>query len=84
MRGQTKNISSRVDGEVGSENIANKFASVYSDLYSRDTLGEEFEKLSEKINKLVNDDSIHDVHRVNETIVQKAIQQMKPGKRDAL
>ena len=34
-RGKSKNISSRIDDQVGAKNIANKFASIYDKLYNQ-------------------------------------------------
>ena len=49
FRGQAKMCSSTIDGIVGSDNIANHFANIYSDLYSKVKPNKEFEKLSENI-----------------------------------
>ena len=49
-RGKTKTVSSQMDDHVCSQNIANMFADVCGDLYSRDSLGPEFEALNEQIN----------------------------------
>ena len=34
FRGKSSNCSSRIDGEVGSTDIANRFADIYSQLYN--------------------------------------------------
>ena len=49
FRGRSKVCSSTIDGEVGSENIAEHFANVYSEFYSRMKVDDKFEELSEKI-----------------------------------
>ena len=43
FRGNSKTVSSSIDGEVGSQNISEHFAAIYQDLYSKHLLGEEFE-----------------------------------------
>jgi hypothetical protein len=40
-RGVSSTVSSRIDDEVGAANIANHFATIYSELYNRVELGGE-------------------------------------------
>ena len=47
FRGKTRNCSSRIDNEVGAKNIANHFANIYSELYSRHEHGPEFEQMED-------------------------------------
>ena len=84
FRGKSKVCSSTIDGEVGSENIAEHFANIYSELYSRVKLDDEFEKLAEEINGKVGPDSMFDVEQVNDNLVKEALKKMKAGKSDAL
>ena len=57
-RGKSSNCSSRIDDQVGSKNIANHFANIYSQLYSRHQHGEDFENMVNKINSDVKEDSL--------------------------
>ena len=50
FRGIRKTVSSRIDDIVGSEHIANHFASKYSSLCNKCEHGEAFDELSETIN----------------------------------
>ena len=84
FRGKTKTCSSTIDGHVGSQNIAEHFATVYSNLYSKDELGDEFEDMCTTINEQVGPGSIHDVNLVTVEIVKEAMSHMKDGKKDAL
>ena len=58
FRGKSKNISSRIDDEVGSKNIANRFAGLYSQLYNTHGQAEELEHLSGLINAGVDQNSL--------------------------
>ena len=49
-RGSVATCSSRIDDEVGSANISNYFAGIYSDLYRKVELGHQFEELCMEIN----------------------------------
>ena len=81
-RGQTKMCSSTIDGTVGSENIAEHFANIYSELYSKVELDDDFDKLSDDIKAKITDTS--DISRVNESVVREALKKMKAGKSDTL
>ena len=84
FRGKVKNCSSRIDDQVGSQNIANHFAEIYSQLYSRHQHDSRFEEMADSINKAVNDHSITEVERITPALVRKALKQMKNGKSDAI
>ena len=49
FRGKSRLCSSTIDGVVGSMNIAEHFAGIYSVLYSNVKLDDEFEQLSDEI-----------------------------------
>ena len=84
FRGKTRNCSSKIDAEVGAQNIANHFANIYSELYSRHEHGTEFQKLQGEINSSVAEQSIIDANRITEDVVKAALKSMRSGKRDAI
>ena len=59
FRGTTRTVSSVIDGETGAKNIANKFANIYSDLYSKVEYGEKLDTLREEINNEIENVSVH-------------------------
>ena len=65
-------ISNCIDGEVGAQNIADHFQEIYENLYSQHTLGEDFEKVQDDINK------------VNTQSVKDALNKMKAMKSDSV
>ena len=69
---------------VGSRNIAEHFATIYSELYSKVDLDENFENLSDEINSRVDQMSMGDVDRINDNLVREALKKMKAGKSDSL
>jgi hypothetical protein len=52
-RGTGASCSSRIDDEVGSSNISNHFAEIYSDLYNKIELDAQFDQLCNQINNEV-------------------------------
>ena len=84
FRGNSTSISSRIDNEVGSENIANHFATIYSELYNRVQLDEKLEKISETIERDIDKECHLQLDRINEELINKAMKLMKPSKCDAV
>ena len=84
FRGKSRMCSSTIDGVVGSGNISEHFASIYSDLYSKVELDDEFEEVSARIDSKISPDSMLDVDRVTDNLVKEALKKMKAGKSDAL
>ena len=82
FRGEQKTVSSRIDDEVGSENIANHFAFKYSDLYSKCNLGKKFDSLKKNIENSLCEQDQAEVFMIDENIVKEAIKKMKGGKAD--
>ena len=64
-RGKSSTFSSRIDNKVGSKNIANNFALIYSDLYNKVDLGQEFQNIVLKVKKRVDEASNINVKRIN-------------------
>ena len=84
FRGTPKNVSSVIDGETGAKNIANKFADIYSDLYSKVENGEELINLRDQINNEINEDSLEYVNKIDDNLMKEALAKMKNGKSDVL
>ena len=75
---------SRIDDEVGSSNIANHFAGIYSELYNKVDHGPEMEHLCNQLEQSVDQHSLVQVDRINENLVMQALKLMKSKKSDAL
>ena len=84
FRGKTGNCSSRIDDQIGSKNIADHFADIYSQLYSRHQHGTDFEEMVDKISNDVKPESMHDVNKITPDLVKEALKSMKNGKSDAI
>ena len=84
FRGKSTSISSRIDNEVGSENIANHFATIYSELYNSVQLDDKLKKISETIEMDIDKQCHLQLDRINEELITKAMKLMKPSKCDAV
>ena len=84
FRGKSKNISSRIDDEVGSKNIANRFAGLYSQLYNTHGQGVELERLSGIIHAGVDQCSLAQIDCITPNLVKEALMSMKKSKNDAI
>ena len=82
-RGKAKNISSRIDDQVGAIDIANKFASIYENLYTQHEKTAELEDVENSIAREIKIESIVEADKITNEVVRKALKQMKGGKRDA-
>ena len=83
-RGSSSKISSQIDNEVGAANIANHFATIYSELYNKVELGEKLQNISDNLDKDIDQQSQLQVDKINEELVREALRKMKPNKCDAL
>ena len=83
-RGNSNNISSRIDDQVGADNIASKFANIYQKLYNQHCPGDDLAQLEHDITQGLGDKGLIDVNRISTDIVKKALNQMKTGKNDAM
>jgi len=83
FRGNSKTVSSSIDGVVGAQNISEHFAAIYQDLYSKHLLGEEFKNVNEQINNRIIPELESDLDKVNNSTVRAALRKLKPGKSDA-
>ena len=84
FRGSSKTCSSRVDEEVGSSNIANHFAGIYSRLYNQAEHGQNFAEMCDQVNHGAGQGGQHQVGRITEDVVAKSLKMMKSNKNDAL
>ena len=84
FRGKTGNCSSRIDDQIGSKNIADHFADIYSQLYSRHQHGTDFDEMVDKISYDVKPESMQDVNKIPPDLVNEALNSMKNGKSDAI
>ena len=83
-RGASKSMSSRVDDEVGSSNIANHFADIYREIYNKVDLDDDFKDLVGQVKQEAAQEDISLVHQVDEDLIRKALKLMKSNKNDAL
>ena len=84
LRGAGTTLSSRIDEEVGSDAIADHFASIYKDLYNRVELGTKLDKVKDNINLAITNASSSQLERINEQVVGEALKVMKANKHDAV
>ena len=83
IRGRTYNVSSVVGGQSSSADIANTFASKYSDLYSCISYDiEDMELICSELNMSVKNDGYDGASAVNVNDIMSAIRKLKSGKRD--
>ena len=84
FRGGQKVFSSRIDDQVGSNNIANHFAGIYSALYNRIENGDSLNQVSDLIQSNISETSVYQLDKVTEKLVKQALNKMKSCKRDSL
>ena len=75
-------MSCRIDEKVGSRDIADHFASKYQTLYSNSQLGTQFDKLKENIDSNISDHDFEEIMKIDENLVNEALNKMKSGKGD--
>ena len=80
FRGKGSSCSSRIDDEVGSKNISDHFARIYSNLFNKVKLGEDFNNLSRQIDLELGQHSMSQVDKVDEMLVKKALRKEKQGR----
>ena len=84
FRGSSRTVSSRIDEEVGAENIANHFSGIYSQLYNRADQGQAVSDVHHHILLGVDHGGLAQVDRIDKELVAKAMKKMKTGKNDAI
>ena len=77
FRGQQRVVSCRIDEKVGSRDIADHFASKYQTLYSNSQLGTQFDKLKENIDSNISDHDFEEIMKIDENLVNEALNKMK-------
>ena len=84
FRVTTKMCSSVVDSQTGSQNISNKFAEIYSNLYSQsDSVDTDLINLKNKTNNDIGDNT-EVIDKINESLIKEAINRMKVEKSDVM
>ena len=83
-RGISSTISSRIDDEVGAENIADRFATIYKQLYNKVEADEKLQQTSNQIEQEIYPQCHTQLDRITEELVSRAIKMMKPSKCDAI
>ena len=83
IRGKSINYSRQIDEHVGAEKISNHFSSIYGKLYNSVKLDSNFDSAKEKVLNGVNLESEMQYSRITENVVRRAVQLLKPKKRDA-
>ena len=84
FRGQQSTVSSRIDNEVGSVNIAGHFAKKYSQLYNNVQNGEKLDLIRKELRSNVGQDHEVVLAKINTSAISAALRKLKPGKRDAI
>ena len=84
FRGRSKQCSSRIDEEIGSQDIASHFANIYSELYNRAGHNQDFLELCDTIEEEVGADATCQVNRIDEDLVIKALSMMQSSKNDSI
>ena len=82
-RGSVKNFSSRIDNQVGADNIAREFSDIYSKLYNQHVNGAELADTSASVSASLGSWSMIDADRITVDVVREALKKMKNNKSDA-
>ena len=82
LRRSTPAQTSVIDGE--SDNIPNHFAEIYRNLYNSAPDKDNTQQLYEKIDRMINSDSMKAVDRITPKVVEEAIRKIKSGKNDPI
>ena len=84
FRGKSSNCSSRIDEEVGSTNIANHFAGIYSNLYNQVEQAQKITDLQVELNSKISSADISEIDRIDENMIKMALGRMKGNKSDSI
>ena len=84
FRGKSSNCSSRIDEEVGSTNIANHFAGIYSNLYNQVEQAQKITDLQVELNSKISSADISEIDRIDENMIRMALGRMKENKSDSI
>ena len=72
-----------IDGATGND-IPNKFAEVYEELYNREEDKENLEELLQNINARIGNESHIQINKVNPNLIKEALDKIKSNKSDPL
>ena len=75
-RGKSSILSSRIDAEVGSKNIAQHFANIYQKLYNNVTNDSKLEKLNDEISKGIDYSSMAQINRIDDRLIRRALDKL--------
>ena len=81
---KVKNVSSRIDDQVGAKSIANKFAKIYDKLYNQHENIADLEEVNNSIARSIAAEAMIEADKITIEVVRKALKHMKNGKRDVL
>ena len=70
-----------IDGAAGEE-IPEKFAAVYEELFNREEDGEAVTHILDKINESIKGDSMKEINKINICSIKDALDKIKPNKSD--
>ena len=82
FRGHQRVLSSRIDEQVGSKQIADHFASKYQKLYSKSQLGTKFDLVNDKVQSNISDEDFKEISKIDQNLIKEALGKMKGGKGD--
>ena len=83
-RDNKSTMSTQIDGEIGSNKIAEHFAGIYRNLYTSVENGGKFTDVKSKVHSLIDGSSIDKLLRIDAQLIRRALNKMKPKKSDAL
>ena len=72
-----------IDGAVG-EDIPNKFADVYEELYNRENDRNDLEEITNSINNNIGDEAYIEIEKINPALRKEALKRIKANKSDPL
>ena len=84
LRGNSKILSTRIDNEVGSQNISNTFANIYSKLYNNVDNGMKLDSIKNYIDQNIDITSSSYIHKIDDKLIRTALNKMKPNKKDSV
>ena len=82
-RGKDTEESVTIDGANG-ENIPNKFAEVYEELYNRENDGQTVNEVLDSINNDIGNEASIEIEKINPALIKEALKKIKANKSDPL
>ena len=84
LRKKKVGLSSRIDENVSPDSIANHFSEIYTKLYNNVTDDEKLEPIIHRVEQNIDKSAITTINAVDKNMVESAIKNMKPNKRDCI